>query len=245
MDATNARVVSAAIGGVLMGVGVGYIVANKRLSAEFEERLKRETAEMREFYTVHRKKYPTPEAAVQELVIPNVAGEALVDYQGNNGKTAYHKVTPKDDVDPEEELAIQAEYGDNIIENVEVFEVTSVEHNIFESKPDQNNPYIIDQGTFMENEPEHEQSTLTYYAKDDTLTDEREELIDNVERVVGLDFKVNFGTGSSDERSVHVRNERLAMDFEIVKSDGAYAQEVLGVDEVPIETQRSRRQRGV
>jgi hypothetical protein len=215
----------------VVGGTVGYKLAEKRLSDRFEERLARETQDMREFYTIHRKKYPNPSVAAAELI----PGTLLTPEEIATENVAYHKIVKG-------EGYVTSEV---VVENAEVYEGKEIPQNIFDSRPDPDNPYIISQEDFMQNEGSFEQPTLTYYEKDDKLTDEREDLIDDVDKVVGLEFKVNFGEGSSDENTVHVRNERLRMDFEIVRSEGAYAVEVLGMDEVPMDTPRSRRQRGV
>lgn len=235
MRAENARVISAAIGGILAGAGIGYVVASRKLSAEFETRLRDETAHMREFYeatTPQRKKYSTPEEAVRELVMPEVVEDALKNYKGNDGVVAYNKVVKED---PPTVLIDDAGLTSNLV----------IDQNVFETKRSEDSPYIISQEEFLENDGDFEQSTLTWYSGDEQLTDERDLLLENYADVVGVDFKVSFGEGSSDERIVHIRNEKLHMDFEVVKSDGSYAQEVMGIEETPMDSPSSRRQREV
>jgi len=96
----------------------------------------------------------------------------------------------------------------------------------------------------MENEPEFEQATLTYYEKGATLADFREDIIEDYDKIIGEEFMLSFGTGSSDENSVHVRNEFLKMDFEVVRSENSYEQDVLGVEENPIKNPSARQRRG-
>lgn len=236
---TTGRLISAAFGGVCIGVGVGYIVAEKHLAAKFDDRLARETEEMREFYTIHRKKYPTPEAAVADLIPePALTSDGVVE------RVAYHKIVKQynSDEDPEEELAVEAEIVEGPDGTLMISEV--MHHNIFNDKGDPSKPYIISEDEYVENEPEYEQSSLTYYEKDQVLTDHREDFIENSEMAVGTAFAVNFGHGSNDDNTVHVRNETLRMDFEIVKSEGSYRVDVLGEDEIPIERPSSRQRSG-
>jgi hypothetical protein len=218
------RSIAIAASSVCIGFGAGYIVAERRLVKQFEERLEKETSEMKTFYTAHtRKKYETPQEAVNDLIVPELATETAE-------TVAYHKVVKKQEYspadDPEEELAVEAEIG---VDGT-LFMPGTVQQNVFESQPSEDKPYVISQDEYMQNDPEHDQSTLTYYA-DDTLSDERDEVIDDVERVTGEECFGQFGVGSSDEKVVHVRNNRLRMDFEVIRSDRTYAQDVLGVTE--------------
>jgi hypothetical protein len=89
-------------------------------------------------------------------------------------------------------------------------------------------PRLITQEEFMTNELGHEQAALTYYEKSDQLCGEADDPIDNEELVVGLQYKTKFGWESSDEHTVHVRNEGLHMDFEVTRSEGSFEEEVLG-----------------
>jgi len=230
MNRSSLTLLGVSISSMLIGAGTGYIVAEKRLAARFDERLKTETEEMREFYTIHEKKYPTPQDAAADLI----GATLLTVEEKETQRVEYHKIAKKYDSedDPEEELAIEAEIGGE-----------PLVRNVFERKTDRENPYIVSQEDFMQNNLGYEQGQLTYYEKDKVLTDEREDVIEDVDATVG-ENNIQFGIGSSDVNVVHIRNEKLRMDFELVRSEGSYAQEVLGLDEVPEQKPRlSARQR--
>lgn len=107
------------------------------------------------------------------------------------------------------------------------------------------NPFIIHHDEFMVNEPEHEQVSLTYFAGDDVLVDERDQVMREVGTTVGLEHLQKFGHGSEDEDMVYIRNPRLEVDYEISKSDGTFATEVHGFqdDELKHGERHLRRQR--
>ena len=88
-------------------------------------------------------------------------------------------------------------------------------------------PYIIHHDEFFEGEKDYLQSSLVYYEGDDVLSDERDKHIDDVEGTIGSD-NLRFGHGSRDNNIVYIRNDRLEMDFEVMRSFGKYSQEVLG-----------------
>lgn len=97
------------------------------------------------------------------------------------------------------------------------------EEEMKERSPDA--PYIIHHDEFHAREYEYPQTTLTYYAGDDVLVDEKDVPIYNYARIVG---ELKFGHGSQDESIVYVRNEKLEGEYEIILENGHYAIEVLG-----------------
>jgi hypothetical protein len=88
-------------------------------------------------------------------------------------------------------------------------------------------PYVIHREEFEENEPNHSQSTLTYYAGDDVLVDDQNKPVYNVPHVTG---ELKFGHGSDDPIICFIRNERLKADYEVYLDQSTYQQEVLGID---------------
>ncbi len=88
-----------------------------------------------------------------------------------------------------------------------------------EPKPMIDKPYVIPPEEFGEFE-DYECITLTCYA-DKVLTDDNDELVEDVDDVVGLDSLNHFG--EYEENSVHVRNDRLKCDFEILYDPRNYS----------------------
>lgn len=82
-----------------------------------------------------------------------------------------------------------------------------------EEKPPDNRdePYIISLRSYLNEFPEHDKATLYYYAIDDTLVTYTDEIVDDVEDIVGYKpFEV-----LEMQTEVWVRNERLSTDYEI------------------------------
>ena len=84
-------------------------------------------------------------------------------------------------------------------------------------KDDAERPYVISPEEY--GELEYEEIELTYYA-DGVLADDMNNKIDDVDDVVGLDSLDQFG--EYEEDSVHVRNDRLKCDFEILLDSRNY-----------------------
>lgn len=247
-------------GAFVVGAGIGavvaYKIAVKRTTLKYEDILVEQLADARDFYQRLAKDGPfaTPESAVQELIpdaVVEAAADALTSYQGGGEPVPYNRP---------EEVVIE-EPAPVIVEKVEKVEVNVFtetrgsaapawdydrEHKIREENPDV--PYVISFDEYLENPERHEQTTLAYFAQDDTLVDEREQPIDNTDYTVGDDNLLRFGEGSNDPNVVYIRNERLGVDFEVVASRGSYHKEVFGTekDELKHSARRTRpRNRGL
>lgn len=99
-------------------------------------------------------------------------------------------------------------------------------------------PYFISEDEFMNDCETYEKLSLTYYEGDDTLADDRDELVTDIFNTIG-DTLGDFG--SSVEDILYVRNDRTSCDFEITRSDKSYSEFVLGMQPEP--TQKTRRPR--
>lgn len=90
-------------------------------------------------------------------------------------------------------------------------------------------PKIITEDAYMENEWGFDQDTLWYYEGDGRLTDDRDEVLVNKNYYIG-DAYNHFGSGSSDENNVHVINYEEAKLFEVVREFSSYSEAILGID---------------
>jgi len=89
------------------------------------------------------------------------------------------------------------------------------------------NIYILHRDEFYEDEMSFTQVTLTYYEGDNIVCDEDDTPIYNYQAVIG---EMNFGHGSGDPNVFYVRNLKLKAEYEIVKDEGHYSVEVLGLE---------------
>lgn len=79
-------------------------------------------------------------------------------------------------------------------------------------------PYVIRPEEFGEYD-DYEKISLTYYA-DGVLADDGDEIIEDVEDIVGIESLSHFGEYEDD--SVFVRNDRLRCDYEILLDHSRY-----------------------
>lgn len=235
-----------------VGALAGYYYAKKKLTAEFEAISEKEIAEAKAFYAVIRKDdMPTPEAAVEKLIPENerpdvikpgtrlapkseAAAKAMIDY------TQGYKPEAKVKVEVEETTTVKVEeVPETVMEkNPEVNSIwvdgQPLNPDEWDPEVERDNrrngvPYVVSQIEYDTNEDDNEQVILTWYEEDQTLVDEDENPIDDVEAVVGLDNLKRFGHGSGDSKVVYIRNEMRGMDYEVLHSSASYAEKVLGI----------------
>lgn len=164
---------------------------------------------------------------------------ALAEEEINQAKSFYNRLNKQAEFsDPIEVLKnygsfveeMNSEVDEDIPEDAEISE----EYEDFDydkeiANRDRNHPYVITHDEFFTNETDYIQTSLTYYEEDDVLTEtEDDSVIDDTERTVGNDNLLKFGHGSKDNNVVYVRNDVMETDFEILRSKGNYAREVLG-----------------
>jgi hypothetical protein len=108
----------------------------------------------------------------------------------------------------------------------------------------QHRPYVIHRDEKDEND-EYDTVTYTYYETDDVLCNERDDVIGKDERdsLIGEANLNRFGHGSGDASTVYIRNDKLEMQMEVVRSPNSFAEEVHGFQHSESIARRHRRER--
>jgi hypothetical protein len=233
MDVKGSYMVLGGTSLISLGIGIvsGYFVARKQLEAEYVAITEKEIAEAKDFYSALNKKgkYATPKSAAKDLLPDDLADEskktrhkreqfaktkeaaqAVRDYRGESKKKAEEQVEndqgnienfiSPDGFDYDEEIKLRTPHA----------------------------PYIITKEEFFENEDEFEQVSVTYFLDDDVVSDGTDEPIDNVDDVLGEENIVQFGKGSGDPHIVYIRNEKLMLDFEVLKDESSFGEKIRG-----------------
>lgn len=214
------RSVSLVVGGILVGASTTYLITKSKLEAKYHALAEEEISSVRESYKKLYKtdEYKSPDSTLQELYVEQVddlgysAKEAEdVDEEESTDHTPLPETTNifdhSDNEDPEED--------DDVMKWERSFE----------------DPYVITIAEFMEDKQEFDKITINYYDEDNTLSDERDGIINDVERLIGADNLEHFGKGSDNEHTVYIRNERMSTDWEVVRDMRSYATVVFGLDE--------------
>lgn len=212
--------------GSLFGAGVLYALLNRDLERKYEDILDYELAAMKKYYK--KRESDLVDGLASQLPPPEGAE------------------TEQEESDPEDErLALKTELNRNQYWNpstdegtekvVKVTKTVEVQTETVNTPPrPEEGPYVITLEEFMYDHQEYEKSSIVYYEDDDSLVDEREELIDDIVKVIGPDALNFFGWESGSDDIVHVRNPNLSMDFEIARDLRGYSEAVLGIPPLPV-----------
>ena len=214
-------IATVALGSGAVGVFVGYKIAEKRLGAAFDERLDKETADMKEYYQLAKKPFATPQEAAAVLIAEPEPPEEETPAEVLNERVAYHKIVKSEyqtSQESQEEEVVEGEYGPEQPPSI---------------PRDLTKPHIITQEEFLENETEWNQVTLEWYAEDGILADDRDTTVDDPDKVIGLGNIDHFGMNSSDPNIVHIRNPAMELEIELTFNPGSFRKLILGEENPP------------
>lgn len=218
--------------GLLVGGGIGALIAWKYLQSYYAEIALEEIAEMKAHYEAQAKKQKTGKWAK----LDDLAAEV----RRQEEREAYLKGLRQLGYDSEEAADADPKFDKAAWLNEVVFHPTDEEaedeggvdtsRHYTQKDRDTSKPYVISYEEFAEEHDEFSKTTITYYEGDDTLCDEREEPIPDFAYYVGDDALTRFGDMSHDKNVVYVRNENISIDFEVVRDQGLYSRVVLGME---------------
>lgn len=215
-----------AVAGLGVGIFAGFTIAKRLWQKKFDEVVEGELAQMREHYERRFALKQKEKPPVNELV-------AELGYSAEQAPVAAKTVLVEKPDEVEDDEIVDAE-------EVNAFETGNLtEWDYAEEMKTRTaiRPYIIHRDEHRENAKEYEEVTLTYFAGDDVLCDESDEVVD--QEMVGITNLNKFGHGSGDGNVLFVCNDVIEKLFSVMKSDGTFAQEVHGFD--PGEIKHSRR----
>lgn len=224
-----------AVASASVAAGVSYVLTKRALDKKWSEILDEEVANTKAHYA---KLYKSEEYSDPIKLAEVYEEESASDYIQDSVEKMIHELKytsseeTQDEIetirDVEKQIEVQESITKNIFDNKDPVEDDDfdVEYEK-EHVRDSSSPYIISHDEFFEAEMDYEQTTLTYYEGDDVLTDDKDQPIRDLDRIVGED-NIQFGRGSKDKNVVYIRNEKLMSDFEVTRSFGSYTEEVLG-----------------
>lgn len=204
---------------LVSGSAGGYLIAEKKLRVKYDELMKEEIEKTKNFYAALYNK-PSIDDLIEEQPERKMSQGEEEGFEPPDPKdiSTYHKVAE--------------EYGTpTAAEKVNIFslaETNAFDYEARDAEIKEGLPYVISKDEFFENEPDYETEQLTYFESDDTLIDSKEMPVEDTEKTVGDDNLTKFGYGSGDQNIVFIRNDKLELLFEVVRSRGEYATEVLG-----------------
>lgn len=205
--------------GVAAGFAAGFYIAEHRLKTKYSKLAFEEISRIREHYYGEKDKKKFPDEDKPPI---------------NEVKVVVEERPTRPSV------PVSEPRRENVFQGVEPNEEWNYQTEISQRTPDA--PYIIHLDEFRENTVEHDQVTYTYYESDDVMSDSRDQKIEEpLDETFGLGNLLKWGHGSNDSNIVYIRNERLGLDFEILRDRGSYAEQVSGAIRHSARIQRIQR----
>lgn len=190
--------------GLAIGSAVSYIYNSKKFNAQLDDEIEK----TKSYY--ENKYLKTEESVEKDLTVEEpINAEKTEEYS----KMINRYDSPAVKSDEKETKKIKATFYDPLTDEIEEVEV---EGNMTH---DELKPYVISPDEF--GETDYKIISLNYYA-DNVLTDEFDNIIDDVEGTVGEASLDTFGEYEDD--TVFVRNDSLEIDYEICADLRAYSE---------------------
>lgn len=220
------KLVGSAVVGLAIGATVGTLVTRHILSQRYELRTQEEIESVRRQYQLLRKEGIEP----RDLL----TGRAERERERLAGKEKAEEIISKMGYTGEEETPPAEDEGLSYTEVVPTEDELDEDAQLLKEMKEKRgyeHPYIITIDEYMEPYEDHEKESLRYFDEDDVLTDDREEVLPEVDYLVGVDNLTKFGLFSKDKNTLYVRNERSEVDFEIILDKRSYMEVVAGFRE--------------
>lgn len=216
----------------LLGSFVGYLVGRKMSKDHYEQLANEEIESVKEYYEKRSTYNEDKKKNYKDKEVANTTDEFRTNnnslirnsFENNPNERAkrnynLYSSKSKDESDNESEKT-EDDDEENVDAEVDVT-VTGVDMAL------EDKPYIITDEEYNNEHDDYDKISLYYYVLDDTLCEENEEIIDDIDAVVGYD-SLNL---LSTQTTVWVRNERLQADYEIIGLNQSYSQTVAGFQE--------------
>lgn len=240
---TRSQEILAAFGcGAVVGGVVGYFVADRQLRLKYAEIADKEIAEMKARYDEKEhdliefqekvSRQPKPDIDKIKDHVKEVAKSELISEREGYTNYGGHTQDPRDLVTTEDVEELQDREEEEEEERNAFIDLPPWNYDKELASRNGDRPFIMHLEEYQQSDCVH-QITITYFEGDDVLVDESDEVISKKDEVVGMDNLTKFGYGSTDPNVVYVRNPKLDIEYEILKHQGHYASEILGLNEEP------------
>ena len=204
-----------------VGSGLGSLVAYRMAKKAFESELEKEIADVKANYRLLRKEdYETPTEFLEKKRPEILRDEALASMEINSiiehaklnaelaEEASRYNAFEREDI-PDKEL-LPSDANETLYENLKAMRTDDA-------------PFLISVAEYFDDCRENTKLSITYFAGDNIVCYENDEIMLDPETDFGLINLSRFGIASDSEHIVYVRNPRTSVDYEIVRDDGKYA----------------------
>lgn len=198
--------------GAASGSALGYFYAKNRLEKKSQEEIDAFIMEERERYS---KDNEIIEEEPEEDLSPRAFNSPFEKAKENyfSAMTDYSSYSEKKEEPKEEKSKEPEESEDEEDENED-------DGTLYPKEGDAKEPYGITPEEFANENPFFDKETLYYYQKDDVLTEDFGEVIQDPVSLLGYDFESEIGKHEKDVG--YFRNEKIGADYEVILEKGNF-----------------------
>ena len=191
------------ISGLAIGCLSTYLIVNKKISDKYEQMANEEIQSVIDSFAdeehLKREKEAEKRKHEKDFLYDKNIDNQMTNYSRNNFEK-YYDFEGRD----EEEMAEMEHPQDDLKDQI----------------------YLIDLDTFTHEDNSFEKMTLEYYPESDILRCCEDNEILEIDETIGTENLNNFGGSFEDFRdTMFIRNERLGIDYEVVRCEGQYFEE--------------------
>lgn len=240
----------------LVGAGVTFLITQKLLEKKYADIAEAEITSMREAMerAKHRPKFVKEKKKItvdrnkvdMGTINPNgtLTRSSIDNDPYEKAKRDYHKISilkseeetakdetpePEGDIEPDTDTDTDDETSD--FDDGECDDAGQTEQDMLNlMKVDRTQPYVITDQQYSEENGHYDKISLYYYRIDDVLTEDNEEIIDDIDSSIGWDALHVLDM----QTNVWVRNERIASDYEVIALNSSFAESVHGLHIQPL-----------
>lgn len=187
-----------------IGAAIGSLVAWKLTKTKYEKIMIEEEQSLREYYNKKTKVYED-------------SANTLHDYYNDRLKEIDEKEKKMEEDKKTEESKIVNDLRERYAEVLKDHKY-SIDEPCYEGGQDR--PYVVTPEEFG-NADEYDIISLNYYA-DGIVSDDWGDKIKDLEATIGEDFASHYG--EYEEDAVYIRNDRLKVEYEVLKSLSKYSE---------------------
>lgn len=187
-----------------IGAAIGSLVAWKLTKTKYEKIMIEEEQSLREYYNKKTKVYED-------------SANTLHDYYNDQLKEIDEKEKKMEEDKKTEESKIVDDLRERYAEVLKDHKY-SIDEPCYEGGQDR--PYVVTPEEFG-NADEYDIISLNYYA-DGIVSDDWGDKIEDLEAAIGEDFASHYG--EYEEDAVYIRNDRLKVEYEVLKSLSKYSE---------------------
>lgn len=194
--------------GLGLGLGIGHVLTKRQLEKHYIDLANEEIKDAKEYYETIADQRTASAPDGRERIFYST----LSQYQGaqpvETDKTTAQRVIR------------------NIFREPPPEDVGDFSEEVEARTPD--HPYIIAVTEYLANDSNYSQETLTWYEGDGALIDDQDDEVNDPDGTIGLG-NLRFGHRSDQDNVVYIRNDRLHLEFEVLRHEGKYSEVVLGL----------------